>query len=283
MNSLTDFFKFHNGITIPCVGYGTYLTTNEEACDVVCQAIATGYRHIDTAYFYMNECGVGEAIKKCGVPREDLFVTSKVWNDDRGYQETKDAFERTMKNLDLEYLDLLLIHWPANKKQFGEDAKMINAETWRAFEELYNTGRIKAIGLSNFLPHHIDELMETATIAPMINQIEFHPGWMQADVVEYCKAKGIVLEAWSPLGRSKALSSETLVALGEKYGKSSAQICIRWVLQHGLIPLPKSSTFSRIISNAEIFDFELSEDDMKLIDSLKDLGGQCALPDEVDF
>lgn len=283
MKDLTSSFMLNNGLSIPCVGYGTFQTPNDETCAAVLEAIKVGYRHIDTAAFYGNEEGVGEAVRKSGVPREQLFITSKVWNSDRGYEKTKAAFAKTMKNLQMEYLDLLLIHWPANRKQFGDAAKGINAETWRAMEELYQEGKIKAIGLSNFLPHHIDELMETAQIKPMVNQIEFHPGWAQLDIVEYCLKNDIVAEAWSPLGRKDALENETLKSIAAKYGKSVAQLCIRWVLQHGVLPLPKSVTPSRILENTKVFDFTIDAADMQAIDALKNIGGQCALPDEVDF
>lgn len=283
MKDLTSSFMLNNGLSIPCVGYGTFQTPNDETCAAVLEAIKVGYRHIDTAAFYGNEEGVGEAVRKNGVPREQLFITSKVWNSDRGYEKTKAAFAKTMKNLQMEYLDLLLIHWPANRKQFGDAAKGINAETWRAMEELYQEGKIKAIGLSNFLPHHIDELMETAQIKPMVNQIEFHPGWAQTDIVEYCLKNDIVVEAWSPLGRKDALENETLKSIAAKYGKSVAQLCIRWVLQHGVLPLPKSVTPSRILENTKVFDFTIDAADMQAIDALKNIGGQCALPDEVDF
>jgi len=283
MKSLSDVFKLNNGYEIPCVGYGTFQTPDgESVVNGVKEAINAGYKHIDTAYFYDNEKGVGRAIKESGVKREDLFITSKLWNSDRGYESAKIAFEKTMDNLDLEYLDLFLIHWPANKKQF-DNAEEINAETWRAFEEIYESGRVKAIGLSNFLPHHIDELMKTAKIKPMVNQIEFHPGFAQIECAEYCIKNDIVVEAWSPLGRKDALNNGTLIELGKKYNKTTAQICLRWVLQHGILPLPKSVTPSRIVENSKIFDFEISSEDMKIIDNIPYCGGQCANPDEVDF
>lgn len=172
---------------------------------------------------------------------------------------------------------------PANKKQFGSDAEKINAETWRALEELYAEGKIKAIGLSNFLPHHIEELMKTAKVKPMVDQIEFHPGWAQLTVSEYCRKNDIVVEAWSPLGRREALDNAVLQEIGGKYGKSAAQICVRWVLQHGILPLPKTVNPERMAENADIFDFKLTEEEMERIDKLENLGGQCALPDEVDF
>ncbi len=283
MENLTTTFKLNNGVEMPWVGYGTYKTPVEETESVVSEALEIGYRHIDTAAFYQNEKGVGQAVRKSGISREEIFVTSKVWNSNRGYEKTKKAFEDTMRELDMDYLDLYLIHWPANRKQYGDKAKSINAETWRAMEELYMEGRIKAIGLSNFLPHHIDELLETAKIKPMVNQIELHPGWLQPEVVEYCHRNDIVVEAWSPLGRNTILNNETLLDIANKYGKSVAQICLRWVLQHNVVPLPKSVTPSRIKMNTEIFDFILDEKDMKVIDSLRDIGGRCAQPDEEIF
>ena len=283
MNSLTSTFKLNNGIEIPCVGYGTFLTPEGDAViNGVKNAIKAGYRHIDTAWFYQNEYGVGKAIRESDIKREDLFVTSKLWNSDRGYKSALEAFEKTMENLQFDYLDLFLIHWPANKKQF-DNAEQINADTWKAFEEILASGRVRAIGLSNFLPHHIDELMQTANVKPMVNQIEFHPGWVQTDISDYCQKNDILVEAWSPLGRKDALENETLKEVALKYGKTPAQMCIRWVLQHGILPLPKSVTPSRIIENTKIFDFEISEDDMKTIDSIPYCGGQCAKPDEVDF
>ncbi len=280
---LTDSFVMRNGKTIPCIGYGTYKTSEEEVYDAVIAAIKAGYRHIDTAAFYKNEAGVGRAVRECGVPREEIFVTSKVWNTDRGYENTKRAFAESMERLGLDYLDLYLIHWPANKKQFGDEAKKINAETWRALEELYAEGKIKAIGLSNFLPHHIEELMEGAKVKPMVDQIEFHPGWAQLEVSEYCLKNDIVVEAWSPLGRKDALDNEVLREIGAKYRKSAAQICVRWVMQHGILPLPKTVNPGRMAENADVFDFELTAEEMRTIDELENLGGQCALPDEVDF
>lgn len=280
---LTDNFTMNNGRVIPCIGYGTYKTSDEEVYNAVLSALKAGYRHIDTAAFYKNEEGIGRAIRDCGIAREELFITSKVWNTDRGYENTKRAFAATMERLGLAYLDLYLIHWPANKKQFGDEAEKINAETWKALEELYAEGKIRAIGLSNFLPHHIDELMKTAKVKPMVDQIEFHPGWAQLEVSEYCRKNDIVVEAWSPLGRKEVLDNEVLRDIGSKYGKSTAQICVRWVLQHGILSLPKTVNAKRMAENADVFDFELTGEEMKAIDELRDLGGQCALPDEVDF
>lgn len=280
---LTDSFVMHNGNKVSCIGYGTYKTSNEEVYSAVLAAVKAGYRHIDTAAYYRNEEGIGKAVRECGVPREELFVTSKVWNADRGYENTKKAFADSMKRLGIDYLDLYLIHWPANKKQFGDEAKRINAETWKALEELYAEGKVKAIGVSNFLPHHIEELMETAAVKPMVDQIEFHPGWAQLEVSGYCQKNGIVVEAWSPLGRKAALDNEVLKSIAEKYGKNAAQVCVRWILQHGILPLPKTVNPGRMVENADVFDFELTQEEIETIDRLENLGGQCALPDEVDF
>ena len=186
-----DKLTLNNGYAIPCVGFGTYKTPPEETCEIVKKAIDTGYRHIDTAAYYFNEEGVGRAVKECGLPREELFITTKVWNTERGYDKTMASFESSMKALGLEYLDLFLIHWPANYLQFGAEAKKINADTWRALETLYGEGRIKSIGLSNFMSHHIEALLETAKVKPQVNQIELHPGWLQAGVLRFCKDNDI--------------------------------------------------------------------------------------------
>lgn len=279
----SDRIRLYHGEGIHCIGYGTYQTPPEETFKAVTEAIKIGYRHIDTASFYQNESGVGRAILQSGLPREEFFVTSKLWNADRGYDSTMAAFDKTMRELELEYLDLYLIHWPANYLQFGKDAKKINADTWRAFEELYRQGRVKAIGLSNFMPHHIEDLLETAKIRPMVNQIELHPGWLQGGCVRYCQDQKILVEAWSPMGRSEVLNHPVITEIAGKYHKSPAQLCIRWVMQHGVLPLPKSVTPSRMADNIDVFDFEISCGDMKRIDALDLIGGQCARPDDVSF
>ena len=247
--NLQDTYTLANDVQIPCIGFGTWQTPNgETAINSVKAALKAGYRHIDTAACYGNEASVGQAIKESGVPREEIFVTSKVWNTERGYEKTLAAFETTMEKLDLDYVDLYLIHWPAAANQF-ENWKEINAQTWRALEELYIEGKVKAIGVSNFLPHHLEALLEGVKVVPMVNQIEYHPGFMQAESVAFCKAHNILVEAWSPLGTGNVLNNETLIMMAQKYSKTVAQICIRWVLQHGLLPLPKSITESRIIEN----------------------------------
>lgn len=281
--NLQDTYTLANDVQIPCIGFGTWQTPNgETAINSVKAALKAGYRHIDTAACYGNEASVGQAIKESGVPREEIFVTSKVWNTERGYEKTLAAFETTMAKLDLDYVDLYLIHWPAAANQF-ENWKEINAQTWRALEELYIEGKVKAIGVSNFLPHHLEALLEGVKVVPMVNQIEYHPGFMQAESVDFCRAHNILVEAWSPLGTGNVLNNKTLIMMAQKYSKTVAQICIRWVLQHGLLPLPKSITESRIIENTEVFDFELKEEDMAIIDAIPFCGGAGINPDAINF
>lgn len=276
--------KLNNGFEIPTIGFGTYLAEEGDSVfNAVTCALNEGYRLIDTASFYKNELGIGNAIKASDLPRESVFLTTKVWNTDRGYESTLKAFEESIEKLGVDYIDIYLIHWPANEKQFGKEAKSINASTWKALETLYKENKVKAIGLSNFLPHHIDELMETAEIKPMINQIEFHPGYSQFDISEYCKANEIAVEAWSPLGRSSALNNSVLSQLADKYSKTPAQICLRWEIQNGIIPIPKSLTASRIKENFDVFDFCLSDEDIILINNLKPYGKSHASSDEIDF
>lgn len=275
-------FLLRNGVEIPCVGYGTWQTPDGAVAEKsVKEAIHLGYRHIDTAAAYANEESVGKGIAASGVLREKLFVTSKVWNSDRGYESTKKAFEKTLHDLNATYLDLYLIHWPASVHQF-ENWEQINVDTWRAMMELYQQGKIKAIGVSNFMPHHLEALMKME-IKPMVNQIEMHPGMLQEETRAYCAQHDIVVEAWSPLGSGKLFDNEILQKIAEKYEKSVAQICIRWCLQHEAVPLSKSVTPSRIKENLEIFDFEIQPEDMAAIDQLPNIGYSGSHPDKVDF
>ncbi|MGK4127401.1 aldo/keto reductase [Ligilactobacillus saerimneri] len=285
LTSVNSPLTLNNGVEIPCVGYGTYKTDPAATATAVTAAIQAGYRHIDTAMVYRNEEGVGQGIKAAGVDRTELFITSKLWNTDRGYEATKVAFQKTLDRLGLDYLDLYLIHWPANEKQFGAEAAKINAETWRAMEELYHAGKIRAIGLSNFMPHHVKKLLETATVKPMVDQIEVHPGWTHADEIKELQAMDIVVEAWGPLGGQGAtvLTNPTMQEIATAHNKSTAQVSLRWVLQQGVLPLPKSVHVDRMKQNMDIFDFELSPTEMATISALPNLGGQCKDPDDVDF
>ena len=281
-SSLNDTFTLNNGYKIACIGFGTWQTPDgDTAVNAVKDAVKLGYKHIDTAAIYGNEVSIGKAIKESGINRNELFITSKVWNKERGYKTTLAAFDKTLNDLQLDYLDLYLIHWPASQNQF-KDWDNINLETWKAMTELYKAGKIKSIGVSNFMLHHLKSLMETE-VKPMVNQIEFHPGFMQEETVKYCNDNNILIEAWSPLGTGKMLNNSTLKEIAAKYNKSAAQLCIRWCLQNNTLPLPKSVTSSRIKENTEIFDFNISDEDMKIINSMEYCGGSGHHPDKVSF
>ncbi|MDR0652895.1 MAG: aldo/keto reductase [Synergistaceae bacterium] len=283
MKSLTDCYKLSNGVEIPCIGFGTWQAPDGEvAVSAVLSAIEAGYRHIDTAQGYGNEESVGIAVKKSGIDRKEIFITSKLANDEHGYEKTLAAFEGTMKKLDMDYIDLFLIHWP-NPIASRADWQEANAGTWRAFEELYGAGRIRSIGVSNFRPRHMEELMKTASIVPMVNQIRLCPGDTQDEVVDYCRSRNILLEAYSPLGVGKIFEVPEMRELAKKYGKSIAQICVRWSLQREYLPLPKSVTPSRIKENADVFDFELDAEDVRLIADLKGCVGYSFDPDTIPF
>lgn len=260
LKTLQDATTLHNGVTMPWFGLGVFKVENgSEVIEAVKTAIQNGYRSIDTAALYRNEEGVGQAIKESGVPRQELFITTKVWNSDQGYDSTLQAFETSLNKLGLDYLDLYLIHWPGKDKY---------KETWKALEKLYKDGRVRAIGVSNFKIHHLEDLMSSAEIKPMVNQVEYHPHLTQKELLAFCQREGIQLEAWSPLKQGQLLSDPTISKLAEKYQKSSAQIILRWDLQNKVVTIPKSIKEQRIIENANIFDFELSAEDMEEIDGL---------------
>ena len=282
MNKITDTLKLNNGVEIPCMGLGTWQSKDEIAKLSVLAALSHDYRLIDTAAAYGNEKGVGAGIKESGFERDKIFVTSKLRNADHGYKSTLNAFEFTMEKRGLEYLDLYLIHWP-NPVQYRYIWKEAMQETWRAFEELYKAGRIRAIGVSNFMPHHIETLMETAQIKPMVNQLKLCPGITQRDTVEYCRNNDIVVEAYSPFGTGVIFTSKTMNELAAKYNKSVGQLCLRWCLQMGFVSLPKSANPMRIKSNTQIFDFEISKEDMNIISELKGNCGEAPDSDNILF
>ena len=373
ISGLSDTVTLRNGVKMPGIGFGTYKSTDgNDAEESVREAIRLGMRHIDCASFYNNQEGVGRGLAKAltenGLGREDLFITSKVWTADKAYDDAVRSCRESIKALGLDYLDLLLIHWPADDHAYP-DWKEINYDTWRAFTDLYNDGLVRAIGTSNYWPEHLEPLMDLE-VPPMVNQIEYHPGYMQNgtspaldgyrrnyykeragipydpndrirteyteaectaepdtarsadpkpdntnseyftdnaednicsaccmdntkisirsgfcfdDVPAYCKEHGIVVEAWSPLGRAKVLQHPLLVSLAEKYGRSTSQICLRWELQHDIVPLPKSVHADRIKENTEIFDFDLSAEDMALIDAMPITGFSTHTPKDVPW
>ena len=283
MRSQKDTYTLPNGVGIPCLGLGTWQTPDgEQAVDAVLCAIDAGYTHIDTAQVYGNEESIGKAIRLSGADRKDLFITTKLWNTNHTYEKTLSSFNESMDKLGLDYLDLFLIHWP-NPLPFRDRWQEANAESWAAMEELADAGRIRAIGISNFRPHHIEALMKTARIKPQVDQIRLCPGDTQDETAAFCRERGILLEAYSPLGTGKIFGVPQMQALSLKYGRSIAQICIRWSLQQGYLPLPKSVTPSRIRENLQVFDFELSEEDMLLIRGLKGCVGYASDPDQRNF
>ncbi|APB36872.1 aldo/keto reductase [Heyndrickxia coagulans] len=268
--------KFNNGVEIPQLGLGVFLVKEEnELKNAVKAALETGYRHIDTAMIYGNETYVGEAIRESGVDRKEIFITSKVWNYDHGYEETKAAFQASLDRLGTDYLDLYLIHWPSPKY----------IETWKAMEELYHEGKIKAIGVSNFQIHHLEDLLAHSEVVPVINQIETHPEFPQNELHAFLKQHNILHEAWGPLGQGKnnLLEQPVLVELGKKYGKTPAQIVLRWHVERGIVVIPKSVTPSRIKENSEIFDFSLTPEDMEKIASLNTGKRYGRNPDDEEF
>jgi len=257
LSDLMGSFTLNNGVEMPYLGLGVF--QSENAKNSVINALDSGYRHIDTASIYNNEKEVGNALRQHDIPREEIFVVSKVWNNDQGYDSTIKAYHESLKRLKMDYLDLYLIHWPI---------KNMFVETWKAMEYLYENGLVKAIGVSNFMRNHLDELLPKCSIIPMVNQMEFHPYLVQQELVDFCTHKGIQYEAWSPLMRGKILDVELLKNLSKKYNKTIVQIVLRWNLQKGVVTIPKSSNPKRIKSNSEVFDFELSQEDLEAIDAL---------------
>ncbi|MCL5065173.1 MAG: aldo/keto reductase [Firmicutes bacterium] len=271
---LSDTVTLHNGVAMPWFGLGVWRTPEGQVVeDSVRYALEAGYRHIDTAALYANEVGVGNAIRASGIPRNEIFVTSKVWNSDQGYDQTLKAFDATQEKLKLGTLDLYLIHWPvAGKYQ----------ETWRALERIYEEGRVRAIGVSNFQGHHIDTLLAEANVVPMVNQVELHPLLRQTELAEYCRSHHIQIEAWSPLMQGH-LDQPVITTLAQKYQKTAAQIVLRWDLQRQIVTIPKSVHQDRIIENAQVFDFELDDEDMQAIDDMNRDQRFGPDPDHFDF
>lgn len=259
MIDIKDYVTLNNGVKMPLLGFGTYNANDSNQLNLaIKECIEVGYRHIDTASFYQNEKVVGCAINESGISREELFLVNKVWNLDQGYEKTLKAFKKSIKNLNTDYLDLYLIHWP----------QLLNQETWKALEKLNKEGYVRAIGVSNFTINHMKNLIGNAEILPAINQIEFHPRLVQYDLMKFCEKYKVKIEAWSPLMRGLVFQIPFLKELSQKYGKTISQIVLRWNLQMGVVTIPKSITLTRIKENADIFNFEISEEDMNRIKNL---------------
>ncbi len=275
VTAFSPLLDLNDGHRIPQLGLGVYKITDDSAAEVVSAAIEHGYRHIDTAALYHNERGVGEGMRRSGVDRSELFVTTKVWNDRQGYDETLRAFDESIGKLALDYVDLYLIHWPAPTQDKYVD-------TWRALQRLREEGRARSIGVSNFHTHHLQRLFDETDVVPVLNQVELHPWLQQREVRAFDEQHGILTESWSPLARGRVLDDETLAGLAQKHGKTPAQVVLRWHVQSGLVVIPKSTSIDRIRENADVFDFELDADDLEKIAAL-DSGHRTGLdPDNHD-
>lgn len=282
-SSPKDAFKLRNGVEIPCVGFGTYLTPDGDTCvNSVKEALLAGYRHIDTAEFYANEESVGKALAESGISRDEVFVTTKLWNTNQGYDSALRHFEMSVKKLGLDTVDLYLIHWPM-AKDFVADYPRTLLDTWRAFERLYEEGRVRAIGVCNCLKHHLKVIIDNSKVAPMVNQIEFHAGLVQKEAEEFSKLNGVVVEAWAPLCRGRAFGNTVLESIAAKHGKTQAQVLVRWCLDKGVLPLPKSVTPSRIRENINVFDFALSADEIAAIETIEGVGRIGSNPDDAKY
>lgn len=282
-SSPKDAFKLRNGVEIPCVGFGTYLTPDGDTCvNSVKEALLAGYRHIDTAEFYANEESVGKALAESGISRDEVFVTTKLWNTNQGYDSALRHFDMSAKKLGLDTVDLYFIHWPM-AKDFVADYPKTLLDTWRAFERLYEEGRVRAIGVCNCLKHHLKVIIDNSKVAPMVNQIEFHAGLVQKEAEEFSKQNGVVVEAWAPLCRGRAFGNTVLESIAAKHGKTQAQVLVRWCLDKGVLPLPKSVTPSRIRENINVFDFALSADEIAAIETIEGVGRIGSNPDDAKY
>ncbi|SCY87156.1 aldo/keto reductase [Microvirga guangxiensis] len=268
-------FRLNDGNSMPQLGYGVWRVSNEEAVSCVTEALQAGYRSIDTAAIYENEEGVGQAIAASNVPRSELFITTKLWNDKRSYDGALVAFDESLKRLQLDYVDLYLIHWPGTSGEGYVDA-------WRALARLKEEGRVKSIGVSNFMVPHLQRLIDTTGVVPVLNQIELHPRFQQTELRRFHAQHDIATECWGPLGQGSLVTDETLAAIGRKYGKTPAQVILRWHLDSGFIVIPKSINPTRIRENIDVFDFTLDADDMRIIETMNDKSGRVG-PDPSVF
>jgi len=266
-----EYVTLANGVSMPVLGFGTYKSTERFGQRTLETALACGYRSFDTAALYRNEGELGDALAASGLARRTVFLSSKVPQDDLGYDQAMTHFERTLSLLRTDYLDLYLIHWPTERRG-SDEWRREDSDTWRALEKLYEQGAVRAIGVSNFLPHHLLHLFTSARVAPSVNQIEFHPGYTQWYLVEFCRKHEIFPEAWSPMGRGRLLRVSLLERMAGRYGKSAAQLCVRFALQSGLAALPKASTAQHMRENLDVFDFTISEEDMSRLSTLPQCG-----------
>lgn len=280
---MNEFQELYNGMKLPNIGFGVWQIPKGVTAHCVKLALKAGYRYIDIAAAYHNEKEVGEGIRQAmeeyGIKIEEIFVSTKLWNDHRGYDKAVEAIETSLDNLGLDYIDLYMLHWPAVAK-WHDNWRDINADTYRAVENYYKQGKIKSIGVANYLAHHLEALIEDTDIKPMVNQIEYHPRFGQTESAKYYQEHGIIVEAWSPLGCGEVLQNKTLKQLADKYKKSTAQICIRWLLQKNILPIMKSTHEERMIQNMQVFDFEISSQDMQIIDAIPYCRGMRFNPDE---
>lgn len=277
MNSINNCYTLNNGLQIPCLGFGTYKSAENDNDEVLKTAIEAGYRYFDTASFYFTEENIGRAVKESGIPREEFFIVSKLWKTEMGYENTKAALERTLERLQTDYLDIYLIHWPRTSEE--ADWKQECLDTWRAMEEAYKAGKVRALGCSNFLPHHLEVILKNCEVKPVVNQLELHPGYMQLEAVRYCKEHEIMLQAWSPLGRLRVMENKLIAELAEKYQVSKAQICLRFLHQMDIIPIPKASSMERMKQNQDIFGFEIEQEDMYRLLCMPQCGWSGEYPD----
>lgn len=275
---MEQYVILQNGVKMPRIGYGTYKCTDGSDERVVRMALDAGYRMLDTAAFYGNEAYVGKAVRESEIPRKELFLTSKVWKSDLGYEKTKKSVEESLERLQTDYLDLCLIHWPKPDPE-STDWKELDRGSWKALEELYHRGTVRAIGVSNFLPHHLEALMETAEVRPMVDQLELHVGYLQEAAVQYCKSWGIQVQAWSPLGRRRVLEEPMVVEMARKYQVSPAQFLLKFLLQQNIAVIPKASSMERMRQNLELPEFVITEEDMHLLRCLPQAGWSGEHPD----
>lgn len=275
---MMESYRLSNNLAVPKLGFGTYKATEGTGAEVVALAVESGYRYFDTASFYQNEEAIGEALRSAAVRRDEVQIATKVWKADMGYAQTKESLEASLVRLKMDYVDFFLIHWPKTDPEDTQWEERL-LETWRAMEELLADGKTKGIGVSNFLTAHLTFLLAHANIRPVFNQIEFHPGYLQQDTVDFCQQEGIQVQAWSPLGRRRVLEDSLILRLAEQYNKSAAQICLRFALQKGVMPLPKATVAERMAENLSVFDFEIMQKDMALLENMPQTGWSGEHPD----